>query len=390
MTGVPNVVVLSTARTPVGRYGGALASIPAFELGALVVRASMQRSGVLPDDVDELVMGLIGQVGPDAYNARRIALASGMPTRSGAYNVNRLCGSGLQAILSAAAALQVGSNDLVVAGGNESMSRMPFFLEGARDGLRLGHQQLRDGTLAMLTDPWSGHLMGWTAENVAREFGVSRTDQDAWAALSQARANAAIARGAFEKQIVPVPVGDLLVKTDEHPRPDSSIDQLSTLRPSFDSGGTVTAGNSSGINDGAAAVVLEREEDARRLGHQPSLRLLTWAQSGCAPEVMGYAPAYAIPKALKRAGMTIGDMDVIELNEAFAAQVVAVMRATGISPDQANPNGGAIAFGHPVGATGAILLAKLDHDLRDRNLELGMVTMCIGGGQALAAIFERI
>lgn len=390
-----HIVIVGSARTPIGAYAGGLASVPTHKLGSAAARAAIERSGITGDDVDTVIMGCIGQVGPQAYNARLVALDSGLPRSSNAYNVNRLCGSGLQAILSAAMELQTHHSNIVVAGGNENMSAMPYLAPQERDGTKLGDRTLIDGTLAMLTDPWDNYLMGVTAENVAREYGISREAQDEWAAESQVRTAAAIAANAFDDEITPVDVpgrkGSVTtVAADEHPRPDTTIEALSKLRPSFHSDGTVTAGNASGINDAGAATVVMRESDARARGLTPVARLVDWAAAGCDPSMMGYAPVYAIPKALQRAGMSIADIDVVELNEAFAAQVVAVVRDAGLDPERTNPNGGAIALGHPVGATGAILTSKLIHDLHQGDKQTGMVTMCIGGGQALAAIFERI
>ena len=391
-THAPSVVLVSGARTPIGSYGRSLADVPAHELGAAVVRRALE---ACPDTViDEVIMGCVGQVGGDAYNARRVALAAGLPISTPAFNVNRLCGSGLQAVLSAAMQVQSGDSTVIVAGGDESMSRQPALLSTARDGLRLGHRSLVDGTLSLMTDPWSDELMGVTAENVARRFGVSRTEQDEWAALSQSRTAQAQASGVFVEQIVPITVAydkgaTTVVETDEHPRPQTTVEALAALRPAFAANGTVTPGNSSGINDGAAAVVVMLEETAARLGRPARMRLRAWSSAALEPGLMGYAPTIAVGRALDRAGLSMSELDVIELNEAFAAQVVAVVRDTGMDPDKVNPNGGAIALGHPVGATGAILTVKLMHDLADRDLQFGMVTMCIGGGQALAAIFER-
>jgi acetyl-CoA C-acetyltransferase len=381
------------ARTPIGRYAGALSGVDAYELGATAVHAAVTRAGIDPNSVDEVIMGCIGQVGADAYNARRVALKAGLPESTTAYTVNRLCGSGLQAILSGAMQLQVGASDVVAAGGNESMSRLPWLVPDARAGHRLGDRVIQDGTLAILTDPWSNAPMGVTAENVAAQYGVTRADQDAYALASQQRAADAITRGAFVEQIAPVAItsrkGTTTVLEDEHPRPDTTLESLASLRPAFASEGTVTAGNSSGINDGGAAVILMREDEAVARGLTPQMRLVGWAKGAMDPQLMGYAPTIAVKRVLEKTGMTIEDIDIVELNEAFAAQVVAVMRDTGMSEEQTNPNGGAIAFGHPVGATGAILTVKLAHDLIDRDLNTGMVTMCIGGGQALAAIFAR-
>lgn len=389
------IVIVGSARTPIGAYSGVLASVPTHRLGSIAAYEAVNRSGLTPEDIDTVIMGCIGQVGPQAYNARLVAIDAGIPKSSNAYNVNRLCGSGLQAILSAAMQLQTGHSDVVVAGGNENMSAMPYLAPQERDGTKLGDRRLIDGTLAMLTDPWDDYLMGVTAENVAREYDISRQAQDEWAAQSQARAAAALAANAFDAEITPVEVtgrkGSVtVIEADEHPRPDTTVEALANLRPSFHSDGSVTAGNASGINDAGAATVVMRESDARARGLTPTARLVEWAAAGCDPSVMGYAPVYAIPKALKRAGMSITDIDVVELNEAFAAQVLAVIRDAGLDPERTNPNGGAIALGHPVGATGAILTSKLIHDLHQGDKQTGMVTMCIGGGQALAAIFERV
>lgn len=386
------VVIVAGARTPIGSFGGALSAMPAHELGAAAVREALARTG---DGltVDDVVMGCIGQVGPDAYNARRVALAAGLPVSTPAFNVNRLCGSGLQAILTGAMQLQTGQGHVVVAGGDESMSRQPFLMPAARDGWRLGNRELVDGTLSMVTDPWGGYPMGVTAEKVANRFGVTRAEQDAWALQSQERTAAAVADGAFADEMVAVTIssrkGDVVVDADEHPRPGTSLADLAALRPAFAGDGTVTAGNSSGINDGAAAVVLMRESEAQAQGLPVLGRLVGWESAALEPEIMGYAPTQAITRLLSRLGMTVDDLDVVELNEAFAAQVVAVVRDAGLDPERTNPHGGGIALGHPVGATGAILTVKLLHDLQRRGLERGMVTMCIGGGQALAAVFER-
>jgi acetyl-CoA C-acetyltransferase len=388
MTNDP-VVIVGGARTPIGRFGGALKDVDAHELGALTIEVALDRAGVAPDDVDEVVMGQVGQVGPDAYNARRCAIAAGIPPTATAMNVNRLCSSGLQAIISGAQQLLLDEAGVVVAGGDESMSRQPFLDYDARAGWRLGSRSALDGTLSLVTDPWGNYAMGETAERVAERYGVSRADQDRFAVQSQQRAQTAIAEGRFDDEIVPVPVrrGDPFAK-DEHPRADVTAEGLAQLKSAYRPNGTVTAGNSSGINDGAAATVLMRESEARRRGLAPRLRFLGYATSGIEPEVMGYAPAFAIPKVLERLGLSVEDVDLIELNEAFAAQAVAVIRSVGLDEERVNPSGGAIALGHPVGATGAILTVKLLHDLPRRAGRLGMVTMCIGGGQGMAAVFE--
>jgi acetyl-CoA C-acetyltransferase len=385
------VVLASGVRTAIGRFGGALKDVDAYELGGACIREAVVRAGLQPDDVDEVVMGQVGQVGPDAYNARRCAVAAGIPTTATAMNVNRLCSSGLQAIVTAAQELLTGQAVVAAAGGDESMSRQPFLDYHAREGYRLGPRELLDGTLSLVTDPFGGYPMGHTGELVAERYEVSREEQDAFAARSQERALAAIQAGHFDAEIVPVtpPRAEAPFARDEHPRPGTTVDVLAKLRPVFKDDGSVTAGNAAGINDGAAACVLMRESEAERRGVEPRLRLRSWAVSGIDPEVMGYAPAFAIPKALERAGLSLADIDLVELNEAFASQAVAVARDVGLDLGTLNVSGGAIALGHPIGATGAILTVKLMHALERLGKKRGIVTMCIGGGQGLAAVFER-
>jgi acetyl-CoA C-acetyltransferase len=344
-----------------------------------------------PTDVDEVVMGQVGQVGPDAFNARRCSLAAGIPADATAMNVNRLCSSGLQAIATAAQEIRVGDAHIVVAGGNESMSRQPFLDYHGRDGWRLGSHSVVDGTLSLVTDPWGDYPMGVTAEKVADKYGVSRLEQDRFAARSQALAAKALEARVFADQIVPIEVPKAVQPflQDEHPRPETTVESLSKLRPIFADTGTVTAGNSSGINDGAAALVLMSASEARRRGLVARLRLRAWAVSGIEPEIMGYAPALAIPKVMTKAGLTLDDVDLIELNEAFAAQAVAVVRDAGLDEEKVNVFGGAIALGHPIGATGDILTVKLMHALERLDKQIGLVTMCVGGGQGVAAVFDR-
>ncbi len=387
-----SVVLVAGARTPIGRFGGSLSSIDAHELGAHAIKSALSRGAVDPADVDEVVMGQVGQVGADAFNARRCALAAGVPASATAMNVNRLCGSGLQAIVTGAHQLLLGEAAVVVAGGNESMSRQPFFDYGARRGWRLGNGRLVDGTLALVTDPWGGYPMGETAERVAERYGVSREEQDRFALTSQARTAAATSRGAFVEEIAPIDVlqSRETVSVDEHPRPDTTLETLERLSPAFRANGTVTAGNSSGLNDGAAAVVMMREATAAERNLEPILRFRGVALSGIEPEVMGYAPALAIPKVLAKVGLDRDQLDLVELNEAFAAQAIAVIRDAGLDEARVNPNGGAIALGHPIGATGAILTVKLMHALRGTAHRFGLVAMCIGGGQGIAAVFERV
>jgi len=395
MTDHEKVVLLDGARTPIGSFGGVLKDVPAHELGATSARAALERSGVPADEIDEVVFGCIGQVGSDAYVARRVALASGLPTTVPAHTVNRLCGSGLQSVWTAAMQLRwsdPGVCDVVLAGGNESMSRMPFYDFGARDGFRLGDRTLVDGTVMMLTDPFHGVHMGVTAENVARAYDVSRQAQDEFALVSQQRAASPEAKGAFAEEITPVTTGGRKpreITVDEHPKPETTAEGLAALRPVFESGGTVTAGNASGINDGGAAVLVARESIVDRLGLTGLVTLEAVETAANEPGLMGYAPVFALRRLFERTGLSPRDIDIVELNEAFAAQAVAVIRDARLDPERTNPYGGAIALGHPVGATGAILTLRVAQHLRRTDGEWGIVTMCIGGGQALAALFRR-
>jgi acetyl-CoA C-acetyltransferase len=384
------IVLVAGVRTAVGRFGGGLKDVDAHVLAATCIRETLRRAELEPEEVDEVVLGQVGQVGPDAYNARRAAIEAGIPPAATAMNVNRLCSSGLQAIVTGAQEIMVGQANVVVAGGNESMSRQPFLDYQARSGWRLGSHELVDGTLSLVTDPFGRYPMGETAERVAERYGVSREEQDLFAARSQEQAVRGIEEGHFDREIVTVdvPHGEPFAR-DEHPRPGVTVEDLGKLKPVFRSGGTVTAGNSSGINDGAAAVVLMRASEAERRGLTPRLRLVSWAVSGIEPELMGYGPALAIPRALEKAETTLDEIDLIELNEAFAAQAVAVIRDVGLREETVNVSGGAIALGHPIGATGALLTVKLMHALERLDRRKGIVTMCIGGGQGMAAVFER-
>jgi acetyl-CoA C-acetyltransferase len=387
------IVIVDGARTPVGSFGGVFKDVPAHELGATAATAALDRSGVSGDEIREVVMGCIGQVGADAYNARRVAITAGLPRNVPAYTVNRLCGSGLQAIWSAAMEMRWNGLDFALAGGDESMTRMPFYDFNARSGYKLGNRALADGTVMMLTDPFHDIHMGVTAENVARKYGVSREEQDEFAVRSQRRAASDAAKAAFGEEIVPVDVGGRkphTVTEDEHPKPGTTLETLAGLRPAFTKDGTVTAGNASGINDGAAAVVLATETAADERGLTPLVSLEAVATGAMEPDLMGYAPVLALNTLFEKTGLTPGDVDTIELNEAFASQAVAVIRDAKLNAEKVNPYGGAIALGHPVGATGAILSLRVARDLVRRDLELGIVTMCIGGGQALAALFRRV
>lgn len=387
------IVVVDGARTPVGSFGGVFKDVPAHELGATAAKAALARAGVAPEDIDEVVMGCIGQVGPDAYNARRVALAAGLPVSTPAYTVNRLCGSGLQAVWSAAMQMRWGGVDFALAGGDENMSRMPFYDFGARSGYKLGDRTLVDGTVGMLTDPFHNVHMGVTAENVATKYGVSRIEQDEFAVESQRRAATEAAKAAFAEEITPVEIGGrkpVTVDTDEHPKPGTTVETLGKLRAAFVKDGTVTAGNASGINDGAGALVLATQSAAQEKGLTGLVTIEAVATGALEPELMGYAPVLALRNLFEQTGTTPADIGVVELNEAFASQAIATIRDAGLDPEKTNPYGGAIALGHAVGATGAILSLRVAKDMVRRDLELGIVTMCIGGGQALAALFRRI
>ncbi|MDT9696478.1 thiolase family protein [Streptomyces sp. P17] len=383
-----DIAVVQGARTPIGRYNGALRFIPAHRLGALVIQETVVRGGTELAAVDEVVLGCVGQVGPDAFNARRAALAAGLPVRTTAYNVNRLCGSGLQAVWSAAQSLTLGEADLVVAGGNESMTRQPLLDYSERAPDEVPGASTVDGTLSLVTDPFGHYPMGMTGEVVAGRYGISRQRQDRWAAESQRRAEVAVHEGRFLDQIIPVETPDGIVGRDEHPRPGTTAEKLAGLPAVFTQNGTITAGNSAGINDGAAAVLLMRRADLAP-GTTPLCRLRDTVVTALEPEIMGVAPAEAIRALLQRSDLTLDDIDVIELNEAFAAQVLAVMDGLKLDPDRVNPNGGAIALGHPVGATGAVLLLKAAHELRRTGGRFAVIALCIGGGQGIAALIEN-
>ncbi|TMC38973.1 MAG: thiolase family protein [Chloroflexi bacterium] len=389
------IVVAGGVRTAIGKFAGAFKDTPTSDLGASAIRAAVDRAGISPQVIDEVILGCVGQVGEDAFNARLATLKAGLPEKTTAFNVNRLCGSGLQAINSAVQELRTGEAQVVVAGGNENMSIQPYLLPRAQVGWRLGEAALIDGTLSLVTDPFGRYQMGATAEKVADRYGVSRQAQDAFAAESQRRAAAAIAQGRFKDQIVPIAIPQkkgepIVAQIDEHPRPATTVESLGRLKPAFREGGSVTAGNSSGINDAGAAVVVMTRAKAAELGVNPQLEWVADAVAGIAPEIMGVAPIFAVQNLLKKVGMTINDVDLMELNEAFAAQAVAVIRELEIDPEKVNPNGGAIALGHPVGATGAILTVKLAYELKRRQAEWGIVTMCIGGGQGIATLFRNL
>ncbi len=388
------VVIVSGCRTPIGRLGGAFQDFSASDLAAVAIREAVCRSGVQPQQVDQVILGCVGQVMEDGYIARHAAVKAGLPIEVPAYTVNRICGSGLEAINTAARWIECGDASVVVAGGAENMTMMPYYVRSGRYGYRLGNGQLEDGIQHLLGDPFSKSHMGITAENLAEQYHVSREEQDEIAARSQQRAGAAMAAGKFKDEIVPVEVKagreTKVIDTDEHPRPDTSAEALAKLRPAFKEGGTVTAGNASGINDGAAAVVVMSRSKADELGLKPRLRLVARAEAGVEPSIMGSGPIPAVRKVMQKAGMTTDQMDVIELNEAFASVAAACSKELGFDQAKTNPNGGAIALGHPVGATGAILTVKLMYELERQQGRFGLVSLCIGGGQGIATIFERV
>jgi acetyl-CoA C-acetyltransferase len=389
------VFVLSGARTAIGRYGGGLASVPPCDLAALVVREAVARSGADPVDVGHVVFGnVIHTEVRDMYLARVAALNGGLETGTPALTLNRLCGSGLQAIVSAAQAIMLGDCEVAVAGGAESMSRAPYWLPSLRWGQRMQDGVAVDPMTGALSDPFDACHMGVTAENVAADYGVSRVDQDALAAESHRRAAAAQAAGYFTEQIVPVEVPGkkgtvTVVDTDEHVRPDVTVENLARLKPAFEADGTVTAGNASGINDAAAAVVLASGTFVSRSGLTPMGRLAGYGHAGVEPRIMGMGPVPATRNVLDRTGLKLDEIDLFEVNEAFAAQALAVTRELGLPPERTNPNGSGLSLGHPIGATGAILAVKSLYELRRTGGRYALATMCIGGGQGIAAIFER-
>jgi acetyl-CoA C-acetyltransferase len=388
-----DVVLVSGVRTPIGKFQGAFANVSASDLAAIVIKEAVSRAGLQPAQVDHVVFGCVGQVMEDGYLSRHASVKAGMPIETPAVTVNRICGSGLEAINTAARYIQTGDATIVVAGGAENMTMMPYYVRNGRTGYRMGNGTLEDGILHLLGDPFSKQHMGITAENLAEKYEISREAQDEVAMRSQERAAAAIAAGRFKDEIVPVEVKSgketITIDTDEHPR-QTTLEALGKLRPAFKEGGMVTAGNASGINDGAAAVVLTSAATARELGLKPRLKLVARAEAGVEPSIMGQGPIPAIQKALDKAGMKLEQIDLIELNEAFASVAAACSTVLGLDPEKTNVNGGAIALGHPVGATGAILTVKLIHELERRNAKYGIVSLCIGGGQGIASIFERL
>jgi acetyl-CoA C-acetyltransferase len=389
-----NAVILSACRTPIGSFGGALKDLSAADLGAIVIREAIRRAGVDAVDLGDVIMGCVLQAGAGMNVARQASLKAGVPVEVPAMTVNRVCGSGLQAVVQAVEAVKAGFIDLILAGGTESMSNAPYLLKGARWGYRMGNGEIVDSMLLEgLTCAINGCHMGMTAEEVAKRYGVSRADQDAFAADSQARAAKAVESGVFEKEIVPVEIPQkkgpaVTMSRDEYPRAGTTVEKLAALRAAFTKEGSVTAGNASGINDGAAALVVATAAWAKKTGRTPLATILSYCTTGVDPMIMGIGPVDAIRKALDRAKMTLADLDAIELNEAFAAQSLAVVRELGLDPKKVNVHGGAIALGHPIGASGARVLTTLIHVLRARGGGRGVASLCIGGGMGTAMIVE--
>jgi acetyl-CoA C-acetyltransferase len=389
------VVILAGCRTPIGAFGGAFKDVPAVELGTVVAREALARGGARPEQVDEVILGCVLQAGLGMNPARQVSIHAGIPASVPAHTVNKVCGSGLKAVMLAAQAVRCGDAELVLAGGIESMSRAPFLLPGARWGQRLGHGEVVDHMIHEgLTDVFGDYHMGITAENLVARDGISREDQDAFAAESQRRAGAAIREGRFKDEIVPVPVSQKKgepkpIDTDEHPRPGTSAESLAKLKPAFKKDGTVTAGNASGLNDGAAAVLVTSAARARALGRTPLARIVAYASAGVDPSIMGIGPVPAVRRAVDKAGLGLDQIDLFELNEAFAAQSLAVLRELKLDPAKVNVHGGAIALGHPIGASGARVLVTLLHAMKNRRARRGLAALCIGGGQGVAMVVER-
>ncbi len=397
----PEIVILSGARTPMAEYAGtpgfgALAEQSAIELGTLASQAAMERIGLSPDRVDHVVFGNVMQTSADAiYGARHVGLKAGVPIQAPALTVNRICGSGIQSLISSVYLMDSGEASLCLAGGMESMSQAPHVLRGARTGYRFGSKPaLEDSLFEALMDPHCGLMMAQTAEKLAQDMGITRGQQDEYALRSHQRGSEAVTKGLFAEEIVPVQVGrgkrQRLIELDDHIKPQTTLESLARLRPAFGGGGTVTAGNASGIVDGAAALILATAERAKELGLKPRARIQSWCSAGVPPEIMGIGPVPAIHGALSRAGLELADIDRFEVNEAFAAQYLAVEKELGLDRDKVNVNGGAIALGHPLGATGTRLVLTLLHELERSHLRLGCASACIGGGQGIALIIERM
>ena len=388
------IVIIDGCRTAVGKMGGSLKDFEASDLGGIVIRELVKRTGIQPEMVDEVVFGNVGQAAENAFAARLCAVKGGLPYECTALTVNRLCSSGLQAIVTAAQEIKDGYCEIAIAGGTESMTNIPFYLRKARYGYRMGHGELEDGLITALSDPFTRFHMGITAENVAERYHITREMQDELAYNSQMRAAAATAEGKFQREIVPIEVKvskkeTKLFDADEHIRPNVTMEGLAKLRPAFKKDGSVTAGNSSGINDGAAAVLLMKESKAVALGLKPLVRLVDAAVAGVDPMYMGIGPVPAMQKLFQKTGLKKEDIGVIELNEAFAAQAAACIQELGLDASIVNPNGSGVAMGHPIGATGCIITIKLMNEMLRRNVRYGIASLCIGGGQGIAVLFER-
>lgn len=389
------ILILGGARTPMGEYGGALRDLSAMELGAIAARAALERSGVAPEAIDHTVIGNALQTSGDAiYGARHVALKAGIPIDKPALTVNRLCGSGIQSIISGAQMIRLGEANTALVGGMESMSQAPHVIRGARWGLRLGEGKLEDSLMVALLDTQCGYYMAQTAENLARQYDIGREAQDEFALASQQRATAAWQAGRFADEVVPVEIkgrkGSTWFERDDHMRADTTLEGLAKLKPAFSKDGFVTAGNASGIVDGAAALVIADEETARKLEAHPLGRIVSWGIAGVPPEIMGIGPVPSSKKALAAAGLTLSDIDLVEVNEAFAGQYLAVEKELGLERERTNVNGGAIALGHPLGASGTRLVLTLLLELRRRGSKYGLATACIGGGQGIAMIVEAL
>ncbi|MDQ0466646.1 acetyl-CoA C-acetyltransferase [Caulobacter ginsengisoli] len=389
-----DVVIVSAARTPVGSFNGALSSLPAHELGKIAIMAAVERAGIKAGDVDEVIMGQVLQAGMGQGPARQAAVNAGIPVESPAWSLNQLCGSGLRAVALAAQQISEGDSSIVVAGGQESMSQSPHAAH-LRNGTKMGDLGLVDTmTKDGLIDAFHGYHMGQTAENIAARWQITRADQDQFAVTSQNRAEAAQKAGKFDAEIAPVTIkgrkGDTIVDKDEYIRHGATLDSVSGLRPAFNKEGSVTAANASGLNDGAAALVLMSADEARKRGLTPLARIASWAQAGVEPEIMGTGPIPAMKKALEKAGWKVSDLDLVESNEAFAAQSLSVVRELGLDPAKTNVNGGAIAIGHPIGASGARILTTLLHEMKRSGAKKGAATLCVGGGMGVAMCVEAL
>lgn len=396
MNQLKDVVIISGVRLPVGSYGGSLKNVSAIDMGASVVAEAVKRAGLKPENVDEVIVGEVGEIAEDGFIARAISLKSGMPKECTAYSVNRQCGSGLQSIADAVMEIQTGQADVVVAAGVENISRLPYYVKDARWGARMGHKTFEDGVIDILTWPLDGNHNGITAENVARKYHVGREEQDTFALESHRRACAAIEAGKFKDEILPVELKDrkgniTVFDTDEGPRKGLTLEKLAKLRPCFvtDGTGTVTAGNSSSLNDGAAAVVVTSREKAKELGIIPKLKIEGFTIEGFDAELMGYSPKFSSEKLASRLNLSLPDIDMFEINEAFASQAFAVSRDLKLDPDKVNIYGGGISIGHPIGATGCVLTVKVLYELMRTNKKDAMISMCIGGGQGISMYFTK-